>query len=143
MKPYTVDPKQVISTVGAVNVGGFVDGTFILANRTSDAFSMVSGADNQVTRLKINDSTGTITFTLQQSSPSNSLLTAIGILDEQSGGGIVPITVKDFGGSTLIISPYSWLRKIPEVTYAKEVTSREWVFDCSKIDIFVGDNVGA
>jgi hypothetical protein len=136
----TYDPKQVILTVGGVPITGFADGTFITVERSNDSFTKSSGADGIVTRVKQNDKSGTITCTLAQTSPSNDILSAQAVLDEQSNAGVVPVQCKDNSGRTVLFSAFAWIRKPPSVEFGKEVSNREWPMDAADLDINVAGN---
>lgn len=135
---FTYDPAKVVVNVAGVNLEGYADGTFVTAERTSDTYTKSTGADGRTTRVKQNDKSGSITITLQQTSPSNNHLSAIMVLDESSGEGIVPVTIKDILSSSLIASSYAWVKKPPASPYAKENSNREWVFDCAVLEMFIG-----
>jgi len=139
---YTYDPAKVVLNVAGVNLEDLADGTFVSVERTSETFVKSTGSDGITTRIKQNDKSGSITFTLQQSSPSNGVLSSIMVLDESTGDGVVPVMVKDNLGYTVIVSAMAWIRKPPTVAYAKENQTREWVFDCANLDIVVGGAAG-
>jgi hypothetical protein len=136
----TYDPKKVIVTVGGVPMSGYADGTFISVERDNDTWSKVSGADGAVSRAKSNDRTGTLTLTLQQTSPSNDVLSGFARVDEISNDGVVPISVTDLGGRTVIFSAFGWVQKPPTVEMAKEISNREWVLALADVEFFVGGN---
>ena len=136
----TYDPKQVAVLVSGVPMSGFADGTFISVERDEDAFSKVSGADGIVSRAKSNNSMGTLTLTLAQTSPSNDVLSALATLDELTNAGIFPIIVKDNSGRSIHFSSNAWVKKVPAAGYAKEVGNREWIFDLADYSPFIGGN---
>jgi len=140
--PYTYDPKKVAVIVAGVPLGGFADGSFITAERSNDTFSKVSGADGVVSRAKSNDKSGSIKITLQQSSPSNDILSGIQILDEVSNAGVVLIVIQDFSGRTTLVSAFAWIKKPPSAEFSKEISNREWEFECADLDIKHGGNAG-
>jgi hypothetical protein len=136
----TFSPKETAVIVGSAIISGFADGTYIDAERTSDSFTMSSGADGQVTRVASADKSGTITLTLAQSSPSNDVLSAIALNDENTGTGVVPIAIKDNSGTTTLVAAEGWIRKPANVSFSKEIETREWVIDCAEVEFFVGGN---
>lgn len=138
---YTYDPAKVVVNVAGINLEDYADGTFVTIERSSDTFTKVTGADGKTTRVKQNDKSGTITVTLSQSSPSNSFLSSIMIMDETTGDGIVPVTVKDILSTSLMSTGYAWVKKPPASPYAKEHTNREWVFDCAVLEMFIGSSI--
>ena len=139
----TYDPKQVVLTVGGFPVSGFADGTFIKVMRDNDTFTKISGADGEVSRAKSNDRGGNIEITLAQTSLSNDVLTGIALADELSNDGVVPVLVKDIGGTSTFVSAFGWIRKPPDSEYSKEVGERLWIMDLADLDIFTGGNAAA
>lgn len=138
--PATYDPSMVKVLVGGAIIGGFADGTFVMSEYTSDFFIKTTGADKLTTRVKQNDFSGTITLTLQQSSPSNDILAGFVALDRASNAGVVPVAITDLSGRTVIASAYGWVRKPPAVELSKEVSNREWIIDCAEMESFEGGN---
>mgnify|MGYP000032262258 CR=1 FL=1 len=134
----TYDPKSVVVTVGGYPISGFADGTFITVERSSDAFTKVVGADGEVSRAKSADRSGSVTFTLMQTSNSNAVLSAFAIADENTGAGVVPILIKE--GNSIVFAAEGWVRKLPNAEWGKEVGNREWVFDCAVIQMEHGGN---
>lgn len=136
----TYDPKSVVLTVGGFPISGYADGEFISFEYDEDAYSKVTGADGISSRAKSNNNDGAITITLQQTSPSNDVLTNIAVADKLSNTGVVPVIMKDTLGTTTIFAANGWVRKIPVVSYSKEVSNREWVLDLSSVEVFLGGN---
>jgi hypothetical protein len=138
--PKTFDPSKVSVLYGGAIMGGFADGTFVSVEYSSDFFSKVTGVDKFTTRVKSNDFSGSITLTLQQSSPSNDILTGFMLADKLTNKSVLPLLIKDFSGTTLVFTAYAWIRKPPTVEFGKELSNREWIFDCAELDVFVGGN---
>jgi hypothetical protein len=137
---YTVDPKKIILTFGVTPIAGFADGTFVDIERNEDMFSEVIGADGEVTRVKSNNRTGTATFTLLQTSPSNDKLTAYALVDEQTGLGVQPFGASDLLGTTAVFSAMGYIKRIAKVEESKSATNREWKIFLTDLSIFVGGN---
>ena len=136
----TYDPKAVICSIGGVPMSGYPDGTFIEISRDDVAFTKVVGADGTTTRVKSNNTGGTLTVTLKQSSPSNDVLSAFAQADERANLGVVPILIKDLSGNSISFSATGWVQKLPDQIFANEINNRVWVFDLADVDIFVGSN---
>ena len=134
----TYSPKRVELIIGGVPMRGYADGTFINAERTSDAFTTNVGADGEVSRTHSADKTGKVTLTLQQTSDSNDVLSALQIADETTLLGQFVILLKDTNGRTLAESPCAWIDKIASSEFSNELSDREWVISCSELIIFVG-----
>ena len=140
MSVKTYDPAEVQLIVGGVPISGYADGTFISIERDEQAFNKVTGADGRTSRAKTNNRAGNITITLQQTSDSNDVLSGFMIADEATGDGVVPVLVKDNSGRTLAATSAAWVQQSPGQEYSKDVENREWVMDCSGIDMFIGGN---
>ena len=139
----TYDPALVIINVDGRDISGFADGTFVGMERNNDAFTLTVGADGENTRAKSNDRSGRFTFTLQQSSPSNDILSEIASQDERANGGVVPVRVADKSGTTLGQAEKAWVVKKPATTFAKETENREWILETGELLLDVGGNVAA
>jgi len=136
----TYDPKEVHIIVGGFEMVGLADGTFLTVSRTNDAYAMVVGADGEASRAKSNDKSGNAVLSLQQTSPSNDILSGFAIADELSNSGVIPVIVTDSLGTTTLFSGEGWIKKIPDAAFAKEISNREWTIELASIDIFLGGN---
>lgn len=143
MATRTYDPKAITVVIGGFPMGGFADGTFVSVMRSNDAFTKTVGADGDTTRVKSNDKSGELTLTLDQTSLSNDALSTIAIRDELANAGVVTVRIKDLLGASLYVSATGWIRKVPEVEYGKETSTREWVLDLADLETFTGGNFDA
>lgn len=135
------DPRQYSVTFAGIIVGGFMDGTFISVERTEDSYSMAVGARGDVARVRSRDKTGTVTITLQQTSPSNDLLSAQIVADELLGTGVAPLLLKDNNGTTIIQAANAWIRRPANSEQSDELSSREWAIDCAELNMVVGGSL--
>lgn len=140
------DPSQVALIAVGVPVTGYAPGTFIVAERNEDSFNLTIGSDGEGCRTRTNNRSGRITFTLQQSSITNQLLSTALNLDENTpaGDGIAPSLIKDNTGlptaQTFVNAPESWLVKPANVEYSNEATTREWIVETDNLIMNVGGN---
>ena len=134
----TYDPKEFVITVGSRTMTGLADGTFINAGRLNDTWSDTAGADGEVGRAKSNDKRGEFTITLMQGSDENDFLSALAVTDELTNGGIVPVSVHDVNGTTVVSGPESWIVKPADIEGAKDITNRVWVMRTASMNIFGG-----
>jgi len=138
---YNYDPGRVVVTFRGVLLQGFMDGTFVSAERTEDAYTMPVGAGGDVTRVRSRNRTGSVTATLMAASPVNDLLSAIAAIDEETGLGTGALLVKDLMGTTLCNASVAWIKKMPVGEYATDASARAWVFDCAELKMHIGGNV--
>jgi hypothetical protein len=139
----TYDPQSVQLVFKGIPFRGFADGTFISVERLTDTFGESVGAQGDVVRVRSRDRRGTVTATLQGTSPTNDLLSAIAIDDEEPSAadyaaGVGDLALKDLNGTTLAFAEHAWIVKLPNVDYATEHTPRQWVIRCAKLKLHVG-----
>lgn len=139
MAMYSYDPRQLSVICGGFIIRGFAD-TQVTITRTNAAWELVVGADGEATRVKSNDRSGTITFFLQQSSPSNDELSTLALLDELSNTGIFPLLIKDNLGSTVAVADTAFIEKFPDAAFGKTAQNREWVLRTDNLNVFLGGN---
>ena len=139
----TYNPARVLVLVAAIPMQGFSDGTFVEIAPMADRVSSKSGADGEVARSISSDKRHTVTITLQQTSPSNDVLSGMALADELSGGGLpVPIMVQDLSGRTLFAADRGWIRSVPSQAFGVEVNDREWVLETGKPAVnIIGGNL--
>ena len=140
MPVHTYDPKNNVLTIDAVPMSGFADGTYITVTFDEDAFSKVVGADGEVSRAKSNNYSGSVVVTFMQTSMSNDVLSAIALLDKVSNIGVVVVQLKEIGTKNFVMSADGWIRKMPDITYSKDIENREWTLDLANLSVFIGGN---
>lgn len=140
MATATYDPKSVIVTINGRPLTGFADGTFIKGERNNDTYSTHVGVDGEVTRVKNNDKTGTISITLKHNSPSNKLL------EEYAKKGTmfnINVTDRNFDGDVGIGGSEAWISKPAAFERGKEVSDREWTIHVADYDqVFEANDSG-
>ena len=132
------DPKQVKVSVAGVNIVGFSEEK-VTVERANNAWELNVGCDGEATRVKSNDLSGTITVTLQQTSPSNDFLTTV-FYNDQNNDECVRIEIVDSSGKSKIIAEKAWVEKMPDATYAKAHSDRQWVFRTNNVGYYLAGN---
>jgi hypothetical protein len=135
------NPARVLANFAGYPMLGFMDGTFIKAERNDDAFEAKAGVLGDVTRVRKNSKVGTVTFTLMQNSPTNDVLSGLATLDELFGTGTGALLITDTNGNTLISATNAWIKKLPSVEYSDTASGREWAIDCAELVMTVGGSV--
>ena len=131
----TYDPAKVIMTLGGVPINGFADGTFIDISAAAKGFGRKTGADGEVVRAKSHNNCHDVTITLQQSSLSNKYLSAMNQIDRATGKNLLPFTITDLNGGTILFWPQAWVEVPDSWGYAADVTDRAWVIHTGQIAI--------
>ena len=127
----TYDPKKVVVVFGSIAITGFDEGTFIAIETQGDGISAIVGCDQEIVRTISPDSIlKKITITLLQSSDSNEKLSLIHDADNQSGYGILGMSIKDLSGTTVLKASEAWIMKKPTVQRGKTASDGKcaWEF---------------
>lgn len=138
MKNY--NPRKISLIVGVKAISGFVDGTFLELDYDEDAFTKRIGADGKVTRSASSNFSGSMTITLDQASDSNDYLSGLALIDRASGAGVVPVLLRDAGGSTIATGAEAWIRKQAGTTYGNASEDRVWIIDIAELVMNTGGN---
>lgn len=136
----TYDPKLVVVAFGPYQLTGYAEGTFIKLARNGNAFEKQKGADGSIDRVNKNAYDFTATLTLKQTSPSNEVLSGLLLADQIGNVGVLPLTVKDTGGTTLFAATQAWIAKDPDAEFGDSLSSREWTFETGPAANLVGGN---
>lgn len=140
MPTKTYSPADVQVSIAGNPLQMFADGTFINITPDEDLFTKVTGADGITSRSKSSNRSFRVEVTLQQTSPSNDILSNYAALDEISNGGVFPIQIKDNLGRTLFSAPEAWVARFPDQEFSKEISNRGWMIDTGRADVFIGGN---
>lgn len=125
----SVDSAQITAEFGGVNLNqGTADGEWLTLEPQADLTTVKVGADGSIVRGKTKNRLWTMTVRLLETSAVNSALSAIAALDaiQEGGAGVVPLMVRDRGGTTLLAAERAWISKMPAVGFSTEPMVREW-----------------
>jgi hypothetical protein len=133
LSTFSYAPDKVVVLVAGVPLTGFGEDESITIEPRSELSTSKVGIDGDVTRSLNTDRRCRITIRLMQSSPSNDVLSTLVGVDLVSGGRMFPVTVMDLLGRTLIVAAQSWIAERPTVTFAREASEWEWVFETGSL----------
>lgn len=139
---YSYAPDDVSITLALLfNVEGVVSDTFVTITRVLPVFDTKSTSDGQIVRTLRNDMLYDLELTLMQGSRTNEILSLLHYVDQASGKGKFPLSLKDNSGSTTFYSASCWIQETPTVGFSgSEGTSRTWRIRCADAALFVGGN---
>lgn len=121
-------------------VGGFAEDSIVSVERNSETFSLYTGADDSNTRVYNANTSGTITISLQQTSASNDILSALYENDRARRSGLFSITVKDNSGRSNYFSEEAYIAVVPSAGHTNSMQTREWVVHAPKLVAIIGGN---
>lgn len=141
MSVKTYNMKEMTVIFGNVIISGYAPGNSIKVTMNTDLYNQQIGADGEGARARINDDSATVEITLMQTSASNDELSAIAILDKNTGDGVFPLLLKDPNGNTVYSTNCAYISKLPDSEFGTEITSRTWILMTPKMDVaFIGGN---
>jgi hypothetical protein len=140
MSMRTYSPDEIILIAFGTRISGFGAGTFVKVELAEEAVMTHVGADGKATRVVNLNNTGTITFTLAASSPSNDVL-SLAYRNRRNPLGVRPFALEDLGGTTQAHAPNAWIQKVPALEQGKELSDREWVLGADELDMNVGQTL--
>lgn len=141
---HSYDPTKQTAIFNSITLKGFAKGTFIKASRNQDTWTYQPNNSGGGARSRNPDKSGTVEFTIQQSSPTNAALSAIARRDEQTGEGVGEIMVKDRTTAlSKVKGANAWIRKPADWERQDEVGNQTWIIECDDLDIFHDGGIGA
>lgn len=128
-------PKDVIVSINGIPLTGYAPDTFVSISRNAELVEEEVGSDGSLSLTKIADKTGEITIMLQQTSPTNTALSAAALVQEYATDEIVPmvITILDPSGSILCAATNSYFKSYPSMDVGSSQNAREWIFGCEDL----------
>lgn len=116
------DAKDVSVIVNGVYLTGFADGTFVSYSKDEEQFSTTVGALGDVARAKVNNPLGTITVTLQQTSPQVSMMNNLA-----KSGKLVEARIIHKGSNTQKVGgTQCFIKKPADGEFSNEISNREF-----------------
>lgn len=142
--PQVYDPSRQIITVGSLTMTGFGPDTFLKIAYKSDLVTQQVGAGGDSALSISADRSATIEFTLMQTSPSNTLLSALANSTRaKTIAGvplfIVPFLMKDASDTITAASAAAvWVSKFPDMERAKETGQVTWMLETNSLEMTLG-----
>ena len=124
------DAKDVSVIVGGVYLTGFAEGTFVSYEKTEDRYSISVGAHGDPARAKINNPLGTVTVTLQQTSPQVQYLNKLA----KSGKLVETRVIHKGSNTTKIGGTQTFVLKEASGEFSNEISNREFTIQVLDMD---------
>lgn len=143
---YSALDVQVIitqeSTGLSYRVVGFMEDSVVTVTPTVDRMTPYNGADATGARIVSGNTSASIVLTLQQTSPSNDVLTQLHQRDTRSrrNEGLFSVMVKDASGRSVVSARQAYIGKLPEMAFTNGMSVREWTIYAFNAEMYVGGN---
>ena len=134
----TFDTKQLIVTFGTFTITGWAQD---LVRVLYDSARVIdeAGADGETVRVIQNDLRAGITISLQPTSKANDFFSDTGNLDQLTGAGVLPFSMRDAiaGGRDVLVAPQAWIGTWPEVIRRKGVEPQNWILRTNNMSMLL------
>jgi hypothetical protein len=123
-------------------LSGFSEDSIIQIERSAETFTMYTGADNTSTRVYNANTSAKLSISLQQTSASNDVLSAIYHADAASrdSSGLFSIHVKDNSGRSDYFSDDAYIGVVPNSNFNNSLQVRDWVIHAHDLQSILGGN---
>jgi len=128
------DIKELAVVIGGALAHGYASGgdaVSVAFNR--ELASLITGADGEAARSKMNDDSAEIRIRLLQSSTFNETLSAYARTRQT-----FTLAIKDNNGTTIGIAETAWVKSRPDLSFGEEVGEREWVLETDRLEANIG-----
>ena len=133
----TYTPGHVTLTIAGHVVEGWDS---ITVKRNSPGFRHVTGIRGSSTRIRIQDSSATLTVELAQTSNTNTIFSQIHQLDISQGTGRLELMLRDPDGDYVFQTNTGYIEGYPESGFSGDIQTRNWTINCQQSTLFVGGN---
>lgn len=138
----TYASSQVLIIFGGVPLTGLAPDTFVSFAPSVARVTSAVGADGEIARSVSSNRMWAGTVNLQQTSPSNDVLSGFAAADELTGGAVLPLLIQDLSGRTLLGFSQAWISALPTIEYGSEAGTREWGFETGAPNVvLIGGNL--
>lgn len=125
-------PSEVtLLLAGIYEVDGYASDSSISFTKNTSYYSSNVGSNGSVERVHSADRTYTLEVSLAQTSPSNTVLTALASLDDASKSMVFPIYAKDSSGQSLFTAAWCYITDPPTASYTGSIETRVWRINCT------------
>lgn len=140
-KIYDADQVTLVF-MGVLVQSGYDDGVFLEIEQEADDFVHKVGTDGETTRSKSLNKNADVKVHLMQTSDGNAALSALNNLDKltPNGAGVGPMLVRDRQGTSIYTAAHCYVRKPPDVKFAREASDRVWTLHCTDLVRLDGGN---
>lgn len=123
-------------------MSGFSEDSIVQIERVAETFTMYTGADNFSTRVFNSNNSARMTFSLQQTSATNDVLTGLYEYDKAhlNSDGMFSIHVKDNSGRSDYFSDDAYVGVVPNSNFSNSMQTRDWVIHAHNMEQVIGGN---
>jgi hypothetical protein len=136
------NPKRVVASWSgdgfAIQFDAFMDNSFIGVEMQDDQVKRHVGGQGDVTAVISCDDGAVFTFSINQGTPTNDALSKQVASSKRNKLPTGTLEVKDLNGTTIATAKNAWIMRRAKIEFGKDLTGREWKFECDSAEITVG-----
>lgn len=131
----THNSNEISMTFGDRSLGTGRAEEFCTTEYNEELYTLVVGADGEVTRVKSNNLSGKITVKFISTSDGHKLMTTLHEASRNSRNGedIAPFQIRDRNGGLVESAEHAWISKAPSNATGKAPGEREWELSCTDL----------
>lgn len=141
---YSSDDLTVILTVKDIThaFSGFAEGTMLSVEKSTPTSTLVLNGDSGGGRVFRKTSDGMLTFTLNQWSSTNDVLSEIHRNDGETRDNtwLFNLAVLDGTGRSAHFARQCFIENLPTSSFGTDLESREWVIRSADMEHYIGGN---
>lgn len=141
---YSSEDLIVVLTVKDIShpFSGFAEGTMVSVEKTTPTSKLILNGDSGGGRVFRKTSDGMLTFTLNQWSSTNDVLTEIHRNDCETRDNtwLFNIAVVDGTGRSSYFARDCFIQNLPKAGFGIDIEHREWVVHSANMEHYVGGN---
>lgn len=134
--------QNTILLINGIEITNFSDGDdAIKIARAVDSTTSKVGADGKMMVSISADRSGSFTFKLQATSPSNKYLTGLLALQEAGAATFVPVTAQflDTYRNDIAVGTVGYIKKLPDMQRGVNAGDAEWEVVVENLNSLIGD----
>lgn len=137
----TIVISQTSSGIAHI-MSGFSEDSIVQIERMSETFTMYTGADNTSTRIYNANTSAKLSISLQQTSASNDILSALYHNDvaTRNSTGLFSIHIKDNSGRSNYFSDNAYIGVVPNSNFNNSMQIRDWIIHAHDLQSVIGGN---
>jgi hypothetical protein len=132
VRVYVVAPPVTV-----LEIGDFSPGSLVTMSRDAPRWRKWVGVDGQVARTR-GWRAGRVSFSLEDGSPFNALLSTLHAADDLLASGVAAIFIRDRNGLDLGLATRAWIVGPPDLHKADVAGAKDWLWDADEVEIFHG-----
>jgi len=113
-------------------VGGYSEDAMISVEPSAEALTLYTSADNKSTLLFNSNNSATVMITLNQTSASNDIFSALyeEMRQSKNASKLFSVMIKDLNGRSMYECAQAFIGKRPNASYANSMQNRDWTLLC-------------